>query len=158
MDAVITYTKKIPVGKIVLAIPCFIITIFGLFSGNLMAFIFLALGLNFIAAEGAELDLMAKTYRTITVLFGIKVGSWKQNPKFEYVSVFRTHESQRINVVTATTVIREELLFLNLFYGNKHITFYKTKDKEDAFKVARHIASAMQIDVLDATGTEKVWL
>ncbi|MCO6148713.1 hypothetical protein [Flavobacterium sp. NRK1] len=47
---------------------------------------------------------------------------------------------------------------LNLFYGNKHITFYKTNDKADAFKVAEHFKLALKIDILDATGEEKIWL
>ncbi|MFY8181481.1 MAG: hypothetical protein ACOVLG_06870 [Flavobacterium sp.] len=48
---------------------------------------------------------------------------------------------------------------LNLFYnGNKHITFYKTHDKNDAFKVAEKFKLIFNIDVLDATESEKKWL
>ena len=48
---------------------------------------------------------------------------------------------------------------LNLFYGgNKKITFYKTDNKTDAFKVAEHFKLALDIDILDATESEKKWL
>ena len=87
------------------------------------------------------------------------MGKWKPIPDFEYVSVFRTRESQTVNVITANATTSSEVILLNLFYNrNKHITFYKTDNKEDAFKVAGHFKLAFDIDVLDATEREKKWL
>ena len=51
-----------------------------------------------------------------------------------------------------------DIIHLNLFSGNKHITFYKTTDKTQAFEVAEHFKLALEIDVLDATESEKRWL
>ena len=68
-------------------------------------------------------------------------------------------ENQTINVVSATTTFTTEVILLNLFYNrNKHLTFYKTDDKADAFKVAEHFKLALDIDILDATESETKWL
>lgn len=89
----------------------------------------------------------------------LRLGKWLPIPNFEYVSVFRTKESQTVRVVTAETTQKYEIIQVNLFYNrNKHMTFYKTVNKEDAFEVANHFKLALNIDILDATETEKKWL
>ncbi len=128
-------------------------------TGSLMSliFVFIWLGLN--VTEGSEIDLASKTYRTINSLFGIKIGKWNPIPDFEYVSVFKTKESQTIRVVTAETTQSYDIIHVNLFYNrNKHITFYKTDTKKDAFEVANHFKLALGVDILDATEREKKWL
>ncbi|NUY80304.1 hypothetical protein HUK80_05310 [Flavobacterium sp. MAH-1] len=158
MNAIISYTKEVPVFKYAIGSLLVLFFLFGLLSLNYLSLIFLILGLGIMTTEGAELDLDAKTYRTVKSLFGIKFGKWQPNPKFDYVSVFSTHETQQVTVVTASASFREQLIVLNVFYGNKHFTFYKTKDKTDAMEKAKHIAMALEIDVLDATRREKIWL
>lgn len=80
-------------------------------------------------------------------------------PNFEYASVFKTNESQTIRVVTAETTQKSSVILVNLFYErNKHITFYKTTNKIKAFEVAKHFKLALEIDILDATESEKKWL
>ncbi len=124
-----------------------------------MGSIFIAIGLNLISTEGSEINLENNTYRNLKSIFGIHFGKWKPCPQFEYVSVFKTKENQTINVISATTTITSDIIYLNLFYNkNKHLTFYKTEDKEDAFKVAKKIQSKLGIDVLDATEKESKWI
>lgn len=159
MKSVISYTKEVPIYKIVLGVLVLIIGILGFLQNVLIGLTFVVVGANLLSSEGSEIDLSNKTYRNINTLFGLKFGEWMPIPEFEYVSVFFTAESQRINVSSATTVIRTKILHLNLFYqGSKHITFYKSTDKEDAFKVANHISRALNIKILDATEADKVWL
>lgn len=156
----IIYLKEVPFFKKLFGIILGILAI-GIFitSNMLFGLIFLAIGINLVLTEGSEIDLENKTYRTVKSIFGINFGKWNSCPKFEYVSVFRTKETQRVNVVTATTALTNEIILLNLFYnGNKKITFYKTDDKEEAFKVAEHFKLALNIDILDATESEKKWL
>ena len=156
----IIYLKEVPFFKKLFGIILGILAI-GIFitSNMLFGLIFLAIGINLVLTEGSEIDLENKTYRTVKSIFGINFGKWNPCPKFEYVSVFRTKETQRVNVVTATTAFTNEIILLNLFYnGNKKITFYKTDDKEEAFKVAEHFKLALNIDILDATESEKKWL
>lgn len=158
--SVITYTKEVPVMKMVLG--------FAAMAGGLMLFVvgmilfgamFTVIGINLCLAEGSEIDLSNKLYRTIKSIFGIKFGRWKPIPKFEYVSVFKTSETQQVNVITASARFKSQVILLNLFYeGNKHITFYKTDNKEKAFSVAQHFKLALDVDVLDATESEKKWL
>ncbi len=124
-----------------------------------MGAVLIALGLGLTTKEGSQINLTDKTYRVIKSVAGIEMGKWKPIPDFEYVSVFRTRESQTVNVITATATTSSEVILLNLFYNrNKHITFYKTDNKEDAFKVADHFKLAFDIDILDATEKEKKWL
>jgi virulence-associated protein VapD len=156
----ICYLKNVPFFKKFFGIVLGILGIATFLTGNIFfGLITLAIGTNLILTEGSEIDLENKTYRTVKSIFGVNFGKWKQCPKFEYVSVFKTKETQRVNVVTATTAFANEIILLNLFYdGNRNITFYKTEDKNDAFKVAEHFKLALDIDILDATENEKKWL
>lgn len=156
----IIYLKEIPFFKKFFGITLGIFGLASFFTGYIiLGAIFFMLGVNFILTEGIEIDLESKTYRTVKSIFGKNFGKWNPYPEFEYVSVFKTKESQRINVVTATTSITSEIILLNLFSkGNKHFTIYKTTDKNDAFKVAEQLKLEFNIDILDATGSEKKWL
>ena len=108
-----------------------------IFANIIFGAIFLVIGLNLLIAEGSEINLDNNTYRNVKSFFGSNFGKWKPCPEFEYVSVFRTKESQTIRVVTAETTINSDMIVLNLFYkGNKYITFYKTQSKDDALNVA----------------------
>ena len=157
---VITYLKEVPLFKKLFGIVLGISGIYILVTSNIfMGLLALVIGINLVLTEGSEINLENKTYRTVKSIFGINFGKWQPCPKFEYVSVFKTKETQRVNVVTATTAFTNDIIFLNLFYdGNKKITFYKTDNKADAFKVAEHFKQALDIDILDATKSESKWL
>ncbi|MDI9309726.1 MAG: hypothetical protein QM535_05890 [Limnohabitans sp.] len=158
--SIITYLKDIPIMKRIFGI-VIIIAGFYIFVTTNMVFglLFTVIGINLILTEGSQINLEDKTYRTIKSIFGIHFGKWKSCPTFEYVSVFKTKESQRINVATATTAFTNEIILLNLFYNtNKYLTFYKTDNKEEAFKVAEHFRLALDVDILDATETETKWV
>ncbi|KGO92808.1 hypothetical protein Q767_15285 [Flavobacterium enshiense DK69] len=135
---------------------------FGIFvmSNIFVGLMILIIGLNLISTEGAEINLTDKTFRNIKSIFGLKFGKWKPCPEFEYVSVFKAKESTQISAYGATMgTFKTDIIMLNVFYkGNKHITFYKTDDKNDAFEVAEHFKLALDIDILDATTDEKRWL
>lgn len=156
----IIYLKEIPFIKMFFGIVLGLFGIIVLASGQIIIGpILLMLGVNFVMTEGVEIDLESKNIRTVKSIFGKNFGTWQSYPEFEYVSVFKTKESQRINVVTATTAITSEIIHLNLFYkGNKYYTIYKTDDKKAAFEVADHLKLALNIDILDATTSEKKWL
>lgn len=160
MDNIITYTKKAPVAKTIFGYALVLLGLVLFVTGDIiMGVIMIVLGVGLTTKEGSEINLTSKQYRTIRSVFGITVGSWKPIPEFEYVSVFRTKENQTVRVVTAEATTSSEVILLNLFYNrNKHITFYKTNNKEDAFKVAEHFKLALDIDILDATESEKKWL
>lgn len=160
MDSIITYKKEIPMAKRVFG---FSFAFLGLFmflsSGNVITLIFVVIGFGLNVVEGSDINLSNKTFRTFNALLGIKVGSWKPIPDFEYISVFKTKESQTVRVVSAETTQKYDVILVNLFYNrNKHITFYKTNDKKAAFEVAQHFKEVLGIDILDATATEKKWL
>ena len=157
----ILYVKENLIMKKVLAIAILVLglAIF-LFENFFVGLIILIIGINLIATEGSEINLESKTYRTIKSIFGLKFGKWKPCPEFEYVSVFKTRESTEVRSHAATmATFSNEIIVLNLFYNrNKHITFYQTYKKADAFEVANHFKLAFDIDVLDATESESKWL
>jgi hypothetical protein len=158
--SIITYLKEIPVIKKVFGIAIIIAGLYIFLTTNIVfGLIFIVIGINLILREGSQINLENKTYRIIKSIFGIHIGKWKPCPKFEYISVFRTKENQTVNVVSATTTFTTEVILLNLFYNrNKHLTFYKTDNKVDAFEVAEHFKLALDIDILDATESETKWL
>jgi len=157
---IITYLKDVNPVKRCLAILLAVLGLYNLiFWQSLSSIGPLVVSAYLFSRQGSEIDLDSKTYRTITSLFGIKFGQWKPIPKFEYVSVFKTNEIQQVNVASASARVKSQVILLNLFYeGNKHVTFYKTTNTEDAFKVAKHFQLALDIDILDATEREKKWL
>lgn len=156
----ISYIKHVPFMKQFFGFSLIILAFLAFtFTGNIFAVIFLAMGLFILAREGSEIDLDNKRYRKLTNILGVKFGSWKSLPDFEYVSVFKTKQNQRVNYISATTSFTTEVILLNVFdTKNKYITFYQTDSKEDAFRVANHFKLALEIDILDATEKEKVWL
>ena len=160
MDNNIIYLKKVPFPKMFFGFVIMLAGLVVMFSGNLVfGAIFAVIGLNLISTEGSEINFIDKKYRTIKSVLGIHFGTWKDCPKFEYVSVFKTKESNTIRVITAETTIQSDIILLNLFYANnKYITFYKTDDKEDAFKVANHFNLIFDIYILDATESESKWI
>ncbi len=156
----ITYLKEIPLIKKVLAILLMLTGIVIFFENIFLGIFTFTIGINFMVTEGSEIDLENKVYRSIKSIFGLKFGNWKPYPNFEYVSIFKTKESTQVSAYGAQmATFKSDIILLNVFYkGNKYITFYKTDDKADAFKVADHFKLALDIDILDATGPEKVWL
>ncbi len=157
---IISYQKDIPFAKGFFGI---VITVLGIVmlvaTGSLMALIFVAIGLGLNVGEGSDINLTSKEFRTFHSLFGLKIGKWQPIPDFEYVSVFKTKESQTVRAVTAETTQKYDIILVNLFYNrNKHITFFKTTNKKEAFDVAEHFKLALDIDILDATEVEKKWV
>lgn len=155
----ITYVEDMLPMKKVLSIALIIVSPFVFLKSIFVGVFVFGIGLNMVARDGAQINLDNKTYRTIKSILGFHFGSWKPLPKFEYVSVFKTKESTDVNAYGATIgTFKSDIILLNVFYnGNKHITFYKTDDKADAFKVANHFKSALDIDILDATTSDKKW-
>lgn len=156
----IIYLKKVPFAKVFFG---FVIMVAGIgvliFSNIIFGAIFAFIGLNLLSTEGSEINFIDKKYRTIKSVFGIHFGKWQDCPKFEYVSVFKTKENQTIRVVTAEATMQNDIILLNLFYqNNKYLTFYKTDNKEDAFKVANHFNMVFDVDILDATESESKWI
>ncbi len=159
MSAIISYQKPVVLFKQILAYGTLLLGITALATGAFMGLIFVSLGLGMVTREGSQINLSSKQFRTFYSLFGVKMGTWEAIPNFEYVSVFKTKESQTIRVVTAETTQQYSIIYVNLFYNrNKHITFFKTTNKEEAFEVAQHFKEALEIDILDATDSETKWI
>ncbi|MFK7813860.1 MAG: hypothetical protein AB8B59_15300 [Maribacter sp.] len=157
---IITYVKPVSLLKGISG-GFLVVTAFAvIFTTNILfGFFIMAFGVYLASTEGSQINLENKTYRTIWSLFAIHFGKWKPIPKFEYISVFKTKQKQRVNSVGASTTFTEDVILVNLFYNrNKHQTFYRTFDKADAFKIADHFKLALGIKILDTTEKDQKWL
>jgi hypothetical protein len=159
MNYNIRHLQPIANIKVIFAIILSLFAIYLYFQGTMFGIILLGAAFKLSLREGFELNLREKRYRIIYSIFAINFGLWKNLPQIEYVSVFKTKQNSRARVITAEANLGFEVYKLNLFYNrNKHVEAYVSDDMEDAFKTAKHIAMALNIDILDATKLEKVWL
>ncbi|WP_040280564.1 hypothetical protein [Psychroserpens damuponensis] len=152
MDAIIRYTRKVPIWKMILGLAAIFVGLLGIISLVYLAVVPLLFGMMMLKTEGSEIDLESKTYRKTNSILGYRIGKWQtlQNP--DYISVFNTTEDITVRALTAETTNTFPIIVLNIFYDrNKKITIYKTEDIKNAFDVASHIADALSIDLLDAT-------
>ncbi|MFP9114490.1 hypothetical protein ACLI1A_11145 [Flavobacterium sp. RHBU_3] len=160
-----TYLKPLSVFKTIVGYSSISFALLFLIVGSLFEPVLIIIGVllsiigvNIASTEGVQMDFKTKRYRTIWSVLGINLGKWLPAPDFEYVSVFRTNEVQQVNVASIPGRIVNEVIAVNAFYGNRHITFAQDKDKTKALRVADKFRMAFGIPVLDATGEEKVWL
>jgi len=145
--------------KFIYGIGLIFIGLFLLLVNNVLGLLSCIIGFYFFIKEGIEVDFKSKKYRNTKSLFNLSYGEWKEFPKIEYVSVFKTTQTTRVWVSSASTNVTEKTIKLNLFYNtNQKIEAYETKDINDAFKKAKEIAVFLNIDILDATERESKWL
>ncbi|MFD1062418.1 hypothetical protein ACFQ1Q_04105 [Winogradskyella litorisediminis] len=144
--------------KLIYACGSLVIGVISLISGKLIGLMFLIIGLYFFKSEGIEFNFQNKKFRNITTWMGFTFGKWQILPKIDYISVFKSEEKTRVWVSTASTVVSDTVIKVNLFYnGNHKIKAYETKSVEDAFKKAKEISKLLNIDILDATKRESEW-
>lgn len=156
MNNIITYTKPVSALKVVFGAIVLLFSLYVILYENFLFGFFMAGFAIFLASTtGSQYNLDNNMYRTIWSLFWLHFGSWKPSPNFEYISVFRGKQKQQVNSLGASTTFSDEVFLVNLFYDtNKHLTFYRTFDKEDAFKVAKHFQLALDLEIYDATKSE----
>jgi len=132
-----------------------IITLFKDLKGLVPLFI----GIYLWIQEGVEINLKQSVYRKTKSLFGIALGKWQPLPKIDYVSVFKTSETTTVWAASASANVTNAIIKVNLFYDtNQKLEIYNSKNLEDAFLKAKQIATALDIDILDATSRESKWL
>lgn len=157
---IVTYLQPISILKRLFGVFLFLFSFLVIFTQSILFGLFImAFAVYLSSSEGSQINLGAKTYRTIWSIFAIHIGKWRTIPDFQYISVFKGKQKQRVNGLGASTTFSDEVYYINLFYNrNKHKTFYRTFNKEDAFKIASHFQLALNIDILDATEKKQKWL
>ena len=155
----ISYKREIHLLRYVFGVGFFLVGVIATFTGNFLGLIFCVVSILFFIKEGTEVELNKQQYRAFTDVLGIRFGQWEDLPEIDYISVFIATERAIIRDFVHETEIKNDVIVLNLFYnGNHRIKAYNTKDKKDAFAVAKQIADILKIDILDATGTESKWI
>ncbi|MBF8149744.1 hypothetical protein ITJ86_07520 [Winogradskyella sp. F6397] len=153
----INYKRPIPTLKTIYGIGLFLLGILSI--DTLICIPFFGAGLYFFHTDGLQIDLKHKKYRNTINLFGLTFGKWQDFPQIKYVSVFKTTQSTRVWVSSASTNVSTTVIKVNLFYNtNQKIEAYETDNTEIAFDIAKQIATALNIDVLDATSRDTQWL
>lgn len=160
MEHIITYVRPIPFFKKLFGTLVILFSVYAVFyQSMIIGFFMLAFGIYLSSSEGSQIDLDRKTYRNIWSIFAIHFGKWEPLPDYEYISLFKGKQKQRVNGAGAGTTLTDQVYLINLFYQrNKHTTFYRSFDKDDALKVAKHFRMALGLDILDATERDQRWL
>ncbi len=131
----------------------------GAYESLLVGGYMLSFSVYLASSTGSQINLGARRYRKIWSIFALHFGKWKPLPDFEYISVFKGRTSQRMRSISASLTTEGEVYLVNLFHNrNQRITFYRTEDKEDAFRAAKHFNQVLELDILDATEREQKWL
>ncbi len=151
--------RKVSSIKLLFGALLFCVGIFGAITNHVFSLVLSGIGVFLMLREGSEIDLMSKTYREIYYVMGLKFGKWKDLPDIEYISVFKTMESKRVQAMGASTTFSNEIYKLNLFYNrNQKIEAYRTDEINDAFENAKYLSQVLNIKILDATERESKWL
>ncbi|TRZ43545.1 hypothetical protein [Robertkochia solimangrovi] len=160
MNSTITYVRPVSLLKKIFGGLVFLFALFIMITENpLFGGFMLAFSIYLVGTEGSEIDLDAKRFRKVWSIFNLKFGKWKSFPKFEYVSVFKGKQKQKVNGMGASTSFSDSVFLINLFYErNKYETFYRTFDKQEAFAIAGKIREKLALDILDATERERKWM
>jgi hypothetical protein len=111
-------------------------------------------GIVILSNDGIELDLKNNKYRNVFSILGLNTGDWKNFPKMDYISVFRSNISTKIGGIgmrsTASARISEKVILINLFSENgKPITLFFTKDENLAFKISEKLKMKYQVEVIN---------
>lgn len=159
MNTTISYTRKLSLWRKFIGIISLILGVVLLFIDYWASILLFAFGLGALQQDGLDIDLLEKKYRSTYGFIGVRFGKWKQLPEIEYVSVFKTAEKTRVWVSTASTLTKDVVYVVNLFYNrNKRLEAYRTFDKMDAFDKALHFADALYLNILDATIHGSEWV
>ena len=155
----ITYKRPVPKLKHLYGAGLLFFGILSALSGNTLGIIFIISSLFFFKYDGIEIDFETKQYRNIYGILNFKFGKWEDLPDIEYVSVFKTTQTSRVWISTASTVVTNTSVKVNLFYNtNRKLEIYESEKSDDAFKIAKEVALHLDIDILDATKRESEWL
>lgn len=140
----------------ILGFICFLLVIASkIHSGFLvLGGVLFLLGVNLISKVGIEINMDERIYRNVSLILGIKFGNWKNYPKVQYLSIFRTLVSQKIGgkgfKSTATATLSERMIKINLFTETEEpITLYITKDETIAYQIVEKFKEFYGIEILD---------
>jgi len=115
-------------------------------AGNIeLILILLFLGATFCSQKRVYIDLNASRIKASYEVGPVKMGKWQQIKNPEYISVFLRPKSNGMSVFE-----------VNLWYEKKkRIELYERDNYMDAFRIGYQISEQLNIDLLDATVSNK---
>ncbi len=125
--------------------------------GSAFVLVWIALiigGLVILSNDGIELDLKNNQYRNVFSILGLNIGNWKNFPKMEYVSIFRSNISTKVGgfgmTSTASARISEKVISINLLSENvKSTTLYFTTDENIAMEISEKLKMKYEVEIIN---------
>jgi len=150
---VVIFIQEESDAKEILAWCQFFVGLFLCYLKILYGITLIILGLGMLVNGGLEVDKSKNTYRNFYSFFTIRIGRWLPCPDFDYVTVFKTKERDRQYESEPLQNRYYDIVYVNLFYGNKHITIFKSFSFDNALKVANQVKEALNIRLVNKYAT-----
>jgi len=144
--------SKPPLWKKSFAFILFILGFYLLVHRETISFLPIVFSLMLVESRGTEIDIFNKKYRNLYSVLGLNFGTWKDLPSIDYISIFKNAIKTKVWVSSASSIISEEIITINLFYDrNKKIKAFETYNQDEAFAIAKELANALKTNILNAT-------
>jgi len=149
--------KSLILGNLLWISGLFLLLFFNVTFGPAFVLVWIDLiigGFVILSNNGIELDLKNNQYRNVFSILGLKIGDWKNFPKMESISVFRSNISTKVGGIgmssTASARISEKAILINLFPENgKPTTLYFTKDEKVALEISEKLKMKYEVEIIN---------
>jgi hypothetical protein len=149
--------KSLILGNLLWISGLFLLLFFNVTFGPAFVLVWIALiigGFVILSNNGIELDLKNNQYRNVFSILGLNIGHWKNFPKMESISVFRSNISTKVGGIgmssTASARISEKAILINLFPENgKPTTLYFTKDEKVALEISEKLKMKYEVEIIN---------
>ncbi len=112
---------------------------------------------NFFRKMGTHLDLEKGLYMNYESVLGMTSGSWKKNPKFDYILVFKTLYIKCEGCVPEDFDDGHGAVYQVSLVYNKHrkLIVHESKQKEEVFALAEKLKSFYHIKIKDSASNRR---
>ena len=113
----------------------------------------------FLASVGIQIDFDKRSHREFYGIFGFKFGKWKEMPTIEYVTVFIEQYAQRGSMLTIDSTHKFSKVKISLIASRTQRYdggYFNSKEK--AMEAGMFIAKKLNLELLDYTGREPIWI
>jgi hypothetical protein len=112
---------------------------------------------NFFRKLGTLLNLEEGLYKVYDNVFGIKSGTWKKLPKFDYILLFKTLYIKCEGCSPEDFENDKGAIYqLSLVYNkNRKLIVHESKIKDDVFELAEKLKSFYHIKIKDSASDRR---
>ena len=112
---------------------------------------------NFFRKMGTQLDSQNGLYKAYESVFGMKSGSWKKTPTFDYILLFKTLYIKCEGCVPEDFEDGHGAVYqISLVYNkNRKLIVHESKEKEEIFALAEKLKSFYHIKIKDSASDRR---